>query len=742
MKLAHDFVVDYQKRFAKFAKKLSVALYAIIILMLLTACPKESPVEPGNGAFEYGSSTEYTINSSQQYVMYDSISKGLVIFPKGGNGILKIARITSDKSNSLPSEGIAFSLEYSGTEDFYFGIIRKTETEAILSIYSKPIFSMYDTSSQEFVWISIPPENNIGDTARFQIFNPGESPKIQNFISQKFAKVLSGDRRYFIHYTEELKVNASWKRIGVLEDLSKKIIADIISLLPTNIKDAVSSEVNGRLKIKSFKPGFGTSGYAPWGLMGFKNPFMHPYVVYKTFFVTDYATESTAAHEMGHHISHAILGDDQFNALLAQSKGNHDLGLVQSGRNMVEEWSHFSDYCMNIKIGRTGINKIGYIIEEMNSLFKNKQNEKFKGPLDSYNPRTLDWPSIEGFSTGLFSRLHSKETEIESHTKYGEKNDIPVIGLSYNQLYEILCKKPMNVNDLLKEINNYIKNEEDNKKLTVVMERCGWSYNTKLKILDKSGKPLKNAKVENICKINKDNSFVSDWSISDDNGFVNLARLFPRASVIRVSYNKNGAIYDDIEDFDINIDYTQATNKSVSLNDISVSKTGSNSGASSLQCDNLLLMSGNPATFDFTFRLENNPDATVGGGGVDADFSVPGYPKMTFNIHISNGGAVATGIIIDCKPPKKKQSDDYIAYPSGSATHIKTKWNGFMKDGKYYDNITYTMKEKIISGDKWAPVAFGGCSVDITYYKYISSTGEYEKMGTGKFNYSLLIHFK
>ena len=125
--------------------------------------------------------------------------------------------------------------------------------------------------------------------------------------------------------------------------------------------------------------------------------------------------------------------------------------------------------------------------------------------------------------------------------------DIPVVGASFTDLFEILyTRKPATTNALRAELAIYLAGRNQADRLPAILERTGWSYNGFGTVLDEHGQAVANAEVQSVCKVASQNGreylAPPEPVRTDAQGRFTLPRIFPGTNTIRV---KNGGTVQD-----------------------------------------------------------------------------------------------------------------------------------------------------------------------------------------------------
>jgi len=467
--------------------------------------------------FRYGIPRTYNVSSTTDISIQDTLSGNTFRLPQGGNGTLTITPITSAPENG-PAAGIAYKVEYSGAGPLQILIPYNTGEVPLLWLWGEPAVSidelntMLESSDESNaipeIWMPLPRADKTSNPAAFDISVANSTIKLQ---SPKFwqAKLDKND--------------GVFDRLGKLCYLASQDIQKIVDKLPANIQQNAVLEINGRLH--AYLDGF----YELYSSKSLYHPFSYitgnadPYFIFVATKLGGgvLADESTVAHEVGHYMSHVLLGDDRMRNLEAQAIREHGKGDAHANRPMLEEFAYFSDYC---------------IVYEPNG--KGGSIEDFAATYGSgRTPKTVDWPSLEGYATSLLSKMHTQNAQQNSIIDPNTTELIPLIQAPLSDLWGILAEGPMSVTALREKIEAYLGDAKKDK-LAPLLESSGWSYNGSGRIVDLNNQKIPFAMVQALAKVPSEEK--KEYLLplapvkADKDGIFTLDRIFPGSNYIRV----------------------------------------------------------------------------------------------------------------------------------------------------------------------------------------------------------------
>jgi len=516
------------------ARRLALATSLALAGLTWIACSPDrerlGPVDGGDGQFTLGPATTYAVEVAAGGSVADSISGGTFAFPNGGSGTLTVARIV--ESPLAPPEGASgFSVEYTGNVPMELRLERTAESIPLLWIYGFGDVSPAEPMTSENTWWAMMPEDTVSNPAVFWLAPPGKPDEALARASGagRATAPPAAERPVHSYRCMIRKVSPDypeWAYRNNLQKITALTIQDVIAGLPPGLRSHAWDEVGegGRIALRSYEivASDDVSSYSafsyPLGNFGVRYRRLFP-MMHFVCSGPKAATEATVAHEVGHYMTHAFFGDDAFEAFSdGQLMQNHDVGVEHPQRDMLEEYAMFTDYFMNDDISG------GVDVTEPRSLLQK-------------SPSIVDLPALEGYACGLMTRMIIDRDSIE--TLQATKEDIPVVGASFNDMFNILfARKPTTVNALRGELALYLANRNQADRLPAILERTGWSYHGTGVVVDGNSRAIEGAEVQSVCKVasqdGREYLAPLDPVLTNRNGQFTLPRIFPGTHTIRV----------------------------------------------------------------------------------------------------------------------------------------------------------------------------------------------------------------
>lgn len=553
----------------------------LLVLLFVNGCPdNNNPLKPDNKTV-YGNSKEYVISNFANGEVKDEITGLTFVFKDATDGTLKITKLLSGDQIDT-TLGINFEFKYSGSSSVLIRCNNTNEESAYLSmLVPNELPSHFDGEFPENIFFALSHEDTNKIPTEYELYDldfiDGKINKKDNEMLQSKLKRAS----YILRYMQIPHNSSDEFRLKELWSILYNMRRDIVEEMPQTLKD------KALLKIKEYYfsgrgvyPADKTAAYVPWWVWGAGNPYFC-FVVNKSGGADRIDNTHAVAHELGHYFSHIMNGDDYYSKLIEEQNCNpHYIGVNRKNRDMIEEYAHFMDFFMHRENGTLTNNGRKFFLEAPTDIFRREfESELINISWDKVTPKNYDFPTIEGFGAFLLARTTSSSKKIQSiwdKTIQGGKflqEDIPALNLSFENTLEILFSKPLyTTTELGYEIINFIakKGGDNALRCPAFFERCGWSYNGKVRILDTKGVPVKFAKAKNISQVGPGEIYYAGANSTDDNGYIEFDRLFPTNSIIRVYYNMKGSDFKDSVDVDLSIELSKETNKQIDLGEIKV----------------------------------------------------------------------------------------------------------------------------------------------------------------------------
>jgi hypothetical protein len=516
----------------------SFVLLIAAILFSVSCKQSDNPSapKPPEVQWTYGQTATYSIASAMAVNVHDSITGLDFRIPSGGNGVLTIRTITGGPA--APFGGTRFTVAYSGIDRVQVVLTHAADDETFLYGYGPLNAMVNDTVPIPLRWVSLlAVDTSVGslsfdlplrDTSALGARPVSGTPGTLGWggVSTYTAVVLNPGA-------------ATWP-IATLRTAVATVVQTWLDTLPSSLAPAARAAVAGSHKYSLTFARAGDGGcwyqgnYSVLGLLKARC---------KMSLSAD-ATLRSAAHEVGHYMNHVLVGNTKFQAIANSLPDQHGIGMLQAGRVYSgEDYAFFSEFFMTGQCGG-GLNP-----ESVLGMFGSP----------AVNPEVVDVPSLEGFGTMMLAALHRTSTKIPDFFTKGHTSQVPVIGLSFADIAEIIAKGAVSTEQLRQEITAYLQPLGKAGMLAAAFEPLGWSYNALGLVIDSNGNAVQDVCIASVTYAGGQEYITMQSTPTGDDGRFYLPRIYPDKSLLRVY------IGNDTIDLPQTFPWTTATNSAYNL---------------------------------------------------------------------------------------------------------------------------------------------------------------------------------
>ncbi len=480
--------------------------------------------------WELGSLTEYAVTGGSGVTVEDSLTGIDFEFPEGGSGTLAIAEIETGPEPDF--DGSGFSLEYSGSERILARVPKDGAYCVMLMGYGTSAGSRDNRHEDD--WRALAEIESNSNEAVFELIPIASSKSNGSYAS------ITEHEGFKYHWITKIPSGSSDAvKLQAIKNQAIDFIGHYLDSLPASIKTTATNEYNGRLAPTFYADDNYYIGFTRRRLIGNSTTPM--------IGIMANSMTNTIAHEVGHYMHHVLVGDDTYLTLENSAPDNHGIGdLHYQRQTIVEDIAYFGQY---------------YLLGNVNAADATEPAMMLIGK----DPELKDYPSFEGFACCLLARLNSTRPQIRDMEFASDQRDFPVVGASFSDLFGIIAKGAVNVNQLRDHIKEYLKSKGQGDKYPVILERLGWRYIARATIVNEDGEPVTNADVKCVAKVGGTEYFTrTENGYTDENGETSYIEVFPDSSFLRVEYN------DQTHDIPIYVDPDGATNVLVELGKVEI----------------------------------------------------------------------------------------------------------------------------------------------------------------------------
>lgn len=452
--------------------------------------------------FSAGAARTLSVSAGPGAEVRDAASGLNLKFPEGAQGQVTLTPL--DRTPPPPVTGRGWRIEYTGSqrvEVVLEGAMDGSGPVPAAYVYEQlPPGAVDDGLGLGPRWIPLAVRQVSPGRWAFELWPP-RTAALASRVGAAATPVPNQPARHYYIGQFEKGTTASDKRIG-LHGLAGVYMDDFIATLPP----ALASEVTARRKANFIAWGEDGSYYR--GFTYQPNRRVYP--------IISIALDGfSLAHEVGHYLTHMLVGHDAYERLHNQPyPTEHGPGDVPGRGSINEDYAYFIESFLT---GKGGV----YDLSTASGTYLRAR------------PAGADVPAIEGFTAALLAASVRTTRSIPSIDLVGRMVDVPVVGLSYGRVFELLSSGPQTVDAVRRQLESGL-DADGKRRLLVNLQRLGWRYHAGLRVVDVSGNPVANAPARVLVRAGGA-EYTSDLGTTDANGQLNLFFAFPGASSIVVT---------------------------------------------------------------------------------------------------------------------------------------------------------------------------------------------------------------
>lgn len=481
-----------------------------------------------SSCFVTGASHAVNVSANAGGEVTDSASGVRLLLPDGGSGQITMTRLTA--TVPAPVAGTGWQLTYNSAQRMEIVLDGAFDgTGAWPAVYvfdAPPAGAVDDDRGLEPRWLPLPMRQVAPGRYAFEVA-PGVSPAAAE-RPHALATGSSVTRNYYI--AQSAKATTDTEKRLAQYSLGHVYIDDFIGTLSTSRAAAVRSRIATKL------PSWGQDSNFYRGFSYFVTRRLYPQIN-----VT--LDNQSLAHELGHYLTHMMVGDDVYERLEKQPYAKKHGILDVNGRGSINE-----DYAFFIEAGLIGTGG-RYNLDQAASFLRSRK-------------AGADVPSIEGFTAAMLAAMVRTTTLIPSIDNKDHMVDVPVVGLTRDKIYDVVAAGPTDVDALRRGIEGVL-DVAGQDRMRVNLQRLGWRYSATLRVVDSEGQPVVNAAARLLVRSGS-SEYVADVGQTDAQGALNLWFAFPGASTLEIV--RAGETLEGL----VNIDPARPTSDRVALGDIKV----------------------------------------------------------------------------------------------------------------------------------------------------------------------------
>ncbi len=486
----------------------------------------------------------YTIATTTTVTLTDSVTGLRFRFSDAAQGTLDVARVVG--GTAPPSAtAILFRAEYRGTGRVQVAGIAPPGGAADAYAWAdwRDVMTAGPGGPR---WWGLAPAETRGDTSWYRLPAGGAAGAARVALPLRdllFADVAAG--------SAVLAIDPHVSADAARRQASRQVAEQTVQWWLDNVPFAAVAAMHTRMESMPYHQawGRGSTGYYQYSLMTWYTP---------TVYVDLNAdiTQGTR-HEMGHYLTHMLLGTDRYKALEEYApRDGHALGALALGhRNtLVEEYSHIAQHLQQ-----------GHITQyDLRSLARVNNWRDLMAP---FPPSQFDAPSLEGFATAMALALTRgpADTLVYDFSADGHQSRAPAFGVTARQLMEVLAagpSTPMALRDLLVPLAG------GDVGMAAVVEPLGWSYRGAGRVLDGAGIPVAGVTIASVVRVvGKDYATPASAPTGTDGRFT-LTRIYPGTSSLRLYRQRSGGGIDSATVATLTVAWSKPTPDTVAIGDL------------------------------------------------------------------------------------------------------------------------------------------------------------------------------
>ncbi len=326
-----------------------------------------------------GASKDYTVNSNSSTAVKDDITGLSFQFPQGGNGKLTVTALTE-----APVLGVTakkFTVDFTGTTPVQVVAPNTANETGILYNYGSLTKASISGKNLQTGWWQVSNFTETIDQIIYTLNSPNSTLKAGTKNMYAFESIT--------------KNSTKAEKLALIKSTVSQVIDTWVNSMPSDLATLARSRINGNYKYNVNLSGDGSSYLAGNSLI-FRNC--------NFYFKLSTIELRTIAHEVGHYISHVLLGYDKYIEIYGKFPSDF-IGCQIShapgdniGRNAgtIEDFAYFSEYLIT-----EGVD-LGYDFSSVKKL------NNFADITNNASPKDIDYPGSEGYSAAMLISLQRK----------------------------------------------------------------------------------------------------------------------------------------------------------------------------------------------------------------------------------------------------------------------------------------------------------------------------------------------
>lgn len=443
-----------QHRGARRAGLTPVGWWVALLLLTIAACSEDQVAEPDvnpPSPFVLGEETVVTLDlpAGSHWAAPDS---GLAfVFPAGARGTLRFAPIVDGPAPPWPG-GLGFHVEFTGSEPLALRVPHATGGLEVLLAYGVPRGSWREPPATR--WFAMP-----GAT----VGGPDSLDLLLALGPRTGAELCESSLYYWLRRFEPGAPQIDSLNAAI--ETARGFLNAWLDSLDQPLRDACRQRMEGEMA-----PAFCPDGsyYAGFLRRCGEAPQARPRIGLRAG-----ATPGEIAHQVGHYVTHLLVGDEGYAALERDTWIDPTIGTARYDRSgAIEDYARYHEVLFTGAVEGAG---------------DPAAPATFFAPQGSPpSPEAVDIPSLQGYGVLLLHALGRSDPAMTWLT--GETRSVPVAGLRYAALAEhVIAAGDRTMDGLRDTAADYLTSIGRGDALPVLLAATGWRYRGSGRVLDRSG---------------------------------------------------------------------------------------------------------------------------------------------------------------------------------------------------------------------------------------------------------------
>jgi len=470
--------------------------------------------------------------------------------PAGEHGTVKVAPLL--EAPPAPFDGEGYHIETDDMHDLVLEIPAEElagDVFPMLFVYGQMEGIFDDEIGYSPRWTPVPYDEEPDGSYRFYLpFTAPAAPDLsrQNVLVPSAATPGRRPKSFWLS-----RIDSSMPERQQHYNIRQQV-GSYVDFLLADLSSAAHAKVESFRSTHPLRISYGSNSYQGFNVvrLGSWGRSVRPLLAISSPLIT-----RSLAHETGHYMTHMLVGHDTYDVL--QTRGGcirancHGIQVDIGRDNLVEDYAYFIEWYL------TGVGG-NMVLEHPYNFFR---------ATEQIRPTNIDIPSLEGFAAHMLAGLRSEATTMYNHERIFK--EVAPIGLSWSRIFDIISAGALTVEDLRDSCEAALSGDA-REAFLIYLNRIGWSYRVKGRLVDDTGAPIEGALVRTIKRIGDTVYAGSSTRVPSkaDGSFFQTGDVYGGASMLEVTLETGVVMEVPIE-----IKWSEPTNEQVDLGTLEVAET-------------------------------------------------------------------------------------------------------------------------------------------------------------------------